>query len=348
MGSVPLTGADTTSGLPVLFDAVAVLCLLAGSFVVMFLNPANPVRVAVTLSTLLFVPGYAITLALFPAGSEEAERSRLGLTLPLVREGRTAALDGLERAGLSFGLSVVSLPVFALFLAAVDLPADAGTILAVVAGATVPLLGVGLIRRSRTPTAIRYAPSTATVRAGFDRLARGSSFDARLNVLLVLVAVSAVATLGFALAAPQDGHGYTQVNLLREDLSGDLSASNYPTDLTRNETAEVVLSVANQERDPSGYAVVVQRQDLVSSGAVTARSEIDRFRIDTEAGATKRVRHEFQVSAVGTDQRIAYLLYRDDAPAEPTLDSAYRNVYLWVDVRPVGNDTGLNATDTSP
>lgn len=348
MSSVPPTGEETTSGPPVVFDAVVVLCLLAVSFAVTLSNPANPVRVAVTLSTLFLIPGYAITLALFPAGSAEAEQSRFGSTLSPIREGRTAALDGPDRAGLSFGLSVVSLPAFALFLAATDLPTDAVTILAVVTAFTVPLLGVGLIRRSRTPSAIRYAPSIATARAGFDHLSRGSSFDARLNVLLVLVAVSAVATLGFALAAPQDGPEYTQVNLLTEDLSGDLSASRYPTDLTRNETAEVVLSVTNHERERTGYAVVVQRQELDADGAVTARSEVDRFRIDTEAGATKRVRHEFQASEVGTNQRIAYLLYRDNAPAEPSLDSAYRNVYLWVDVRPVGNDTGQNATDTSP
>jgi len=346
MISLPLTEEETTSGLPVLFDAVVVLSLLGVSFAVTLLDPANPVRVAVTLSTLLFVPGYAITLALFPAGSEEAGQSRFGPTRSPIREDQTAALDGLERAALSFGLSVVSLPVFALFLAATDLPTDAVTILAVVAAFTVPLLGVGLIRRSRTPIAIRYAPSTATVRAGFDHLSRGSSFDARLNVLLVLVAVSAVATLGFALAAPQDGPEYTQVSLLTEDLSGDLSASRYPTDMTRNETAEVVLSVTNHERERTRYAVVVQRQELNADGAVTARSEVDRFRIDTEAGATKRVQHEFQASEVGTDQRIAYLLYRDDAPAEPSIDSAYRNVYFWIDVRPVGNDTGLNATDT--
>lgn len=332
--------ADPRSALSLLGDVFVVVGAIVLAFAATVLPAAHPLRVLLTLPTLLLAPGYAITLAVFPGTGASDRRSEVDP----IREAsnRPAGLDGIERLALAFGLSVVSLPLIAMALAAGGFAYEATPVLIAVAVFTALVLAVGSARRFGTSPAFRYAPSARTLRTRLARFTDSSSADGVLNVVLLVVAVSAVASLGVAVSAPQDGSTYTQVSLLAEDTSGELSASGYPTNLTRNQVGDVVLSVTNREDRPTTYTVAVQLQQVGPDGGVVSRSELDRFSLDTDSGTTTRVRHEFRVPRVGDDQRVAYLLYRGDAPDDPTFESAYRKTYLWVDVRPLGT------SDTDP
>jgi uncharacterized membrane protein len=325
---------DIWNRLAMIGDAFVVACALALSVAVTTLSAGHPVRVLVTLPTLLLAPGYTATLAVFPGTEPSTDDSAIGRVRSM--PDRPAGLDGVERAALSFGLSVASLPLVAMGLALGDIGFDTMPVIGGVATLTAALLTVGLIRRYCAPPTFRYAPSPRALYTRIADLTAPGSTETMLNVALVLAAASAIATLGIAVSAPQDGASYTQVNLLTENVDGDRAAVDYPTNLTRNETGETRLEVVNHEDGPTPFTVVVRLQQVGAGGTVTARSELDRFEIDTEPETTTRVRHEFQISRVGEDQRVAYLLYRGDAPAEPAIDSAYRKVYLWVDVQPVG------------
>lgn len=335
--------ADSRAPLMLLGDVFVVVGAILLAFAATVLPAANPVRVLVTLPTFLLAPGYAVTLAVFPGTGASGRRSEANSIKEV--SSRPAGLDAIERIALAFGLSVVSLPAIAMVLAAGGIAYEATPVMIAVAVFTALLLAMGSARRFRTPAPLRYAPSARTLCSRLSRFTGSSSADGVLNAALLLVAVTAVASLGVALAAPQDGTAYTQVSLLTEDTSGELSASGYPTNLTRDESGEVVLSVVNHEDRPTSYAVVVQLQQVGPDGAVVSRSELDRFSLDTDPGTRTRVRHEFQVPRVGEDQRVAYLLYRGNAPDDPTLESAYRETYLWVDVRPLGtSNTDPSAT----
>jgi len=335
-------------GSPALLDALVVVVAIVLAFAATGLVPAHPVRVLVTMSTLLLVPGYVLTLAVFPAGGTVTTDTRFGKNILNRSAQDPAGLDTAERAALSFGLSVVVLPLLALCLAAFNVGIDATSVLTAVTAFTVPVLVAGLIRRARVPATIRYGPSLADLRSQMGFLNGPSTVDAALNVALVLVTIGAVASLGLALAMPQDGSSYTQVSLLTEDLSGELSATGYPTDLSRNQTGEIVLSVTNHENVPTEYAVAVQLQQIGPDGSVTDRSELDRFQIETQPEEQRHVRHEFRIRRPGESQRVVYLLYRGDAPVDPTIDSAYRNVYFWVDVNPMGSESGVGEGDSPP
>ena len=74
--------------------AVFWVCLAAAAIYLPVLS-ASPVRVAVALPMILFVPGYVLIAALFPSNRE---------------------IDGIERVALSFGLSIAVVPLIGLAL----------------------------------------------------------------------------------------------------------------------------------------------------------------------------------------------------------------------------------------
>lgn len=315
-------------------DLLLTAGLLGLSFALSILPPGHLLRVIVTLTALLIVPGYVGTLAVFPANRRSGHRSR-------DRDGRgrvgpnPAGLDLVERVALSFGLSVVLLPLFAMGLALFGLGYSPFNILGIVSLFTIPVGVVGLVRRYRTPSAIRYQPTGETIHRFVSQGLQQGSPETALNVVLVVVVISAMASLGLAIAAPQDGAAYTQVNLLSEGIDGNLTAADYPTNLTRGETGELVLVVTNREDETIRYSVVSQLQRVGEDGAVRERMELARFQRQVVPEESWHIRHEFNILWLGDELRVTYLVYRDGAPDNPTINNAYRAVYLWIDVKPI-------------
>lgn len=322
-------------------DAAALLGVLAAAAGAGLLPLAHPVRVVVTLVVLFFVPGYALTLAVFPAdGTRASERRFRGLG---ARATERAGVDGVERLALSFGLSVFVLPLVAFAVSLVELPYQYTAVGGAVGAVSLLALAVGLLRRRRVERASRYDPSLDAVFVLVSRMTRGHGLDVALNAVLAVAVVAALAGLGLGLAAPPEGDGFTEVSLLTEDLDGELSAANYPTELTRNETAELVLSVTNQERERVAYDVVVQLQNVDADGTVTDRSTLAFLENDVAPGDTWRARHDLQLFRAGENQRVVYLLYRGEQAADPTIANADRHVYFWTDVTAVGAGQGEGA-----
>ena len=317
-------------------DAVLVVGVLALAAGLSLLPPASPLRVLLALPALFLLPGYGLALAVFPARrTERRGRGSVREVAARAAGGGPAGLDVVERLALSFGLSVFLLPVLALALSLAGVAFTALTVLPAVGGFALAALGVGHYRRSRLPRNRRYLPTVGDAAAAVGMLGAGEGVDRALNVALVVAVVGASAGLGLGIAAPQDGSSFTQVSLLTEDLEGDLSASDYPTELAVDESAELVLSVQNREGEPTAYTAVVQVQQVGPNGSVTERTELTRFEREVLPGMTWRARHDLRIPTAGEDQRVIYLLYRGEAPAEPTLENAYRHVYFWTDVSPV-------------
>jgi len=52
-----------------------------------------------------------------------------------------------------------------------------------------------------------------------------------------------------------------------------------------------------------------------------------------EAERVNLVDGESATAFEGSDRRVKFLLYRNEVPAQPTADNAYRDLHLWVEVR---------------
>jgi uncharacterized membrane protein len=320
----------------VVADVAAVILYAAiASTVILSLPPGSTVRALVALPLVFFFPGYAIVAALYPGRSVRAEElgaSRLNLFNQSLRGMR---LGWQTRLALAVGISVAILPVLAVALSLVGIqPSPLIRTLVLDAVLFVGML-VALWRRYKLAERDRFR---VPYRAWLDRLSsvvHNQPMSSQLFIVaLLLLSIVSVVGLGSALVTDQSAESYTNFMVLTES-DGEFVAGDYPTELTAGETESFVVKVANHERQQYSYTVVPVVQRVEPGGeTVTVReqTQLESFRAQVQPGETQYVSHEVSPSMQGESIRLVYLLYRGDAPANPTIESSYRHVHLWLNV----------------
>jgi uncharacterized membrane protein len=162
---------------------------------------------------------------------------------------------------------------------------------------------------------------------------RPASGVGALHVLLVLGLLVSGTGIGYAAMSAERGEQFTEFALVAESDSGELVASEYPSQIPLGSSATVQVTIGNQEGRDLNYTVVVIAQ-RIENGTVLSTARLDRFRTRVAAGETVTRPHEVSPSLVGEDVRVSYLLYRGEAPVEanPRPENAYRRTHIWVDV----------------
>ena len=330
-------------------DLVAVIGLVAIVNLAVFL-PAGEgavgavVRVVLGSVFVLFVPGYVLLAALFPErGRSPTDDDRDGLTDDWVslfdkpREQRT--IDGLERAALAFALSIALVPLLVLGLTLAQYAFALVPMTVLLTAWTVALALIAAVRRWRLPSRQRFRVPFGDVVAARTQLtaAADSRFEAVLNVGVVAVVLLALATSAYAVAVPPDGERYTEFYVSTENGEGDLSFSDYPERFRPGEAEPITVGVENYEGESVDYSVVVQLQRVAgdaNDSTVTRRVPVDRFSTSVGPNETRHVGRNLTVPdrLTGESLRLQFLLYEGPVPDQPTADTAYRSVYLWVDV----------------
>lgn len=336
--------------LPADLAATAILVVVINLVVFVPIINDTPLRVPFGLAFVLFVPGYALIAALFPEAGEsptveEDESDDEGWLSSRQRSG----IDGIERVALSFGLSIAVVPLIGLALNFTPWGIRLTPIMVATSGFTLVLVAVAAYRRWELPAEERFrVPYRAWMARGKQEVFEPDGrLDAALNVALALSILLAVGALGFAVMFPPDGERFTQFYVLTEEDDGELVAANYPEQVALGEEFGLVVGVDNQEHESVEYTVVVQLQqvdfELDSDGNVTNATveeyiEVDRFSVTLEHNQTYH--HDWRASIsegayVGDDRRLQFLLYRgdpSDVPDTPTVENAYRDLQLWMNV----------------
>jgi len=297
----------------VLFAVTAVEVLPAGS----------TVRFVIALPTLVFLPGYACLAVLFPGTAESTDSRWTGLN---------RGLDTVERAGLSFGLSVAIVPLVLLAVGAVR-PLTLDVVLGSIAALTLLLTQGALLRRLRLPPGERYGNDLlTTARTAYDRAFADRDVAGRAaTVLLVVGLVVGAGSVTVAVANPPDANAFTEFYVGTETEDGDVVASGYPDEIGVDESTTLTFGVENHEQASQEYVVVVQLQ-RVEDGDVVARDRLGAFDETVPAGGTWQRATELSPDRTGDDLRVTYLLYRGEPPAEPTTENAYRSLHVWIEV----------------
>ncbi|WP_135825289.1 DUF1616 domain-containing protein [Halorussus ruber] len=292
-------------------------------------------RVLFGLPFALFLPGYAITAALFPAAaSEETGEVRVGRNLlPQPHEGVTI----LERAVFSVGVSITVVPLVGLALNFSPWPISFGTLLLSVGGLTVGTALYGAVRRWRLPPDERFAvPYDEWSDAARAELFESSStLETALNAIIVLSMLVAVGSGAYATLGPSAEQTFTEFYLLGENDEGELVADGYPTTFGPSENATFVVGIGNHERETVEYSVVARLQRTTADNgtrSVVESQRLDQFRVEVPANETVQRRHTVSPRLTGERLRLQYLLYRGAPPENPTAESAYRSVHVWVNV----------------
>lgn len=134
-------------------------------------------------------------------------------------------------------------------------------------------------------------------------------WDRLLSIILIIIIMGALGSLGYIIATPGVGEGFTELYIL--GLSGEVA--DYPEELKVGEVGEVTAVIVNYEREVVSYGIEV-RIDGVNNNQVEA--------ITLEHGEEQEVIVSFTPHIAGDSQKVEFLLYKD-GDAEPYFEPVY-------------------------
>jgi len=307
-------------------DLLLVVAALAITVLSVVVDVSSIVRAPLALLLVFFIPGYALTMALFPVGD-------LALPAGLVRTTKGDGITVLDRIILSVGLSIGIVILVGVAVNALGIPLATGPLLSALTIVTAGLLPASFYRRMQTVPHKRFVPFPE---GSFDRLSRWIGNIDTLGVVLVVSVLFAGGAV--AVSAGMDGGSgaTTEFYFLTADGNGSLQADDYPTEFTRGEGQPLSVAVGNHEGRTATYTVVGQlqrAQQVHNSTVVQERQQIHSSAMTVSADET-RTRNMTVTPTETGEYRLTYLLYLDDPPASPTEENAYREIHLWIEVEP--------------
>jgi uncharacterized membrane protein len=248
------------------------------------------IRSILGLILILFIPGYSLIAALFPKKMD---------------------LDGIERAALSFGLSVVVTPLIGLALNYTPWGIRLTPILMSLSAFTIIMVFIALIRRWRTDEENRFSVSFSLkpVREHFRGESRGSKI---LSIILIISIILAVSATIYIVVKPHQGEKFTEFYILGENGK----AADYPTNMTVGETGNVTIGIVNHEYRTVDYTLVVESNNTT----------LMEKNVTLDKGAKVEIPYNFTVGSAG-QKEIKFLLYK-----LPDNETSYRDLHLWVTV----------------
>lgn len=280
-------------------------------------EPGSAIRLLLVLPLAFFIPGYFATMALFPEAHHSVSGGYRWLTLGMA-----------ERLALSFGLSTVVLPLYALGAWGFG-PTTPELGVAHLGVLTLGLAAIALVRLNRTPIEHRYRPDITGAMA--DSLATVRSYPRghQLAMLvLVLAVVSAGGMFAIALAMPQDGETFTEFLVGTETPDGDFVLSGYPESIASDEAAEYQLLIRNHESQALTYVIHIELHRL-EGGEVIERETMDELEVTLGDGESTRLDTAIRPTMHGDGLRLTFSLYTATGSIDGEPD---QRLHLWVDV----------------
>ena len=272
---------------------MATITLLTVAFVI--IPPLNKtfIRTILGILLVLFIPGYTLIAALFP---------------------KWVDLDGIERAALSFGLSIAVTPLIGLALNYTPWGIRLDPILISLTIFTLAMCTIAFLRRRKLPDEEKYFVPFG----GFFKDIR-KSFQAEsgteriLSIILVISIILAISTTAYIIVKPKEGEKFTEFYI----LGPDGKASNYPTNLTTGQNGSVIIGVVNHEYTTTDYLLMVKVNN----------STLKNETLTLTSGQKMEIPFNFTAGSTG-QKKMEFLLYK-----LPNNETSYRNLHLWLNVK---------------
>ena len=257
--------------------------------IIIIFIPSLVTRIILGLPFLLFFPGYSLILALFP------KKDQIG---------------NIERVALSFGLSIVIVPLIGLILNYTPLGITLESTLYSVTGFIFVVSFIAWLRLRRPDDFERFSIEFQVKLPSWGE----SKWDKALSAILIVFILAAIGVLGYILATPRAGEKFTEFYVL--GLEGQ--AADYPTEISVGDEASVILGIVNHESETLNYRI-----ETVVDG--TIYNEVRPLTLDNDEKWEDIV--TFSADKSGNNQRVEFLLFKDNQT------EVYRSLHLWVDVR---------------
>jgi uncharacterized membrane protein/LysM repeat protein len=282
---------------------IAAACALATVAVVLLVPALGPIRIVLGLPFVLLLPGYVLVAALYP---------------------RKGDLDSIERAALSFGLSIAIVPLIGLALNYSPWGIRLNPILAFVSLFIVMGAGAAVYSRRTVPAEEAFAINVS--------LPRWSQVGL-IRIAAVLIVVLCSVGFGMAAAFLATSRGNSERFTEFYILGPGGRAEGYPRTLELGDSLTVILGVVNREGEDAGYRI-----EATVGGK--AAGPTDSLRL--EDGQRWEEPVTLAPNQAGNSQEVEFLLYKDG------VDEAYRDVHLWVDVEGPPAEALVNEAPSQP
>lgn len=313
-----------------------IVCLLASIFLLalVFFPLDNTLRIIFGLPFILFIPGYVLVFALFPA--KKTDRG----------------IDTLERIVLSFGLSIAVVPLIGLALNYTPWGIRLQPILFSVFFFILIIGLFGVYRWKKIDPEERFIISP-TLRFPKEE----NRVDRALTIILIIAIIIVIASLIYIIMTPKTGETFTELYL----LGSTGKATGYPRNLTINETATVTIGVANHENQVIDYTIEVwlinqttitntqtgvnetQYNQMWYLGTITTTLPHQQIKIEGNWQPQWTYNYTFIIEKPG-EYKLAFLLFTTPSAATyetqtdyheiaaQKINSAYLENHLWITV----------------
>jgi uncharacterized membrane protein len=298
------------------------------------LSMDTTVRTLLGLPFILFIPGYVLVFALFPA--KKTDRG----------------IDTLERLALSFGLSIAVVPLIGLALNYTPWGIRLQPILFSIFFFILIIGLAGIYRWKKTDPEERFIISLQL------RLPKQeNNIDRALTIILAIAILIVIASLIYVIMMPKTGETFTEFYL----LGPTGKAEGYPRNLTINQTATVTIGIANHEQRLIEYIIEVwlinqttitnnqtganetQYNQMWYLDTITTTLPHQEINIEEPWQPQWTYNYTFAVDTPG-EFKLAFLLFTTPiAPyathtdyheiADEKISSAYRENHLWITIR---------------
>ncbi len=251
------------------------------------------------LPLVLFLPGYALIAALFPAKSD---------------------LDGIERTALSFGLSIAIVPLIGLVLNYTPFGIRLLPVLVCLSIFIFIMCWLAYIRRASLPEteAFEISFSAAALSLKNEILEKSESkLDRALTIILILSILMSVATLEYVILTPKEGEHFTEFYVLGPQGIAD----NYTTDYTLGQSGTMIVGIVNHEYRPVNYTMQVRLENQL----LPLPENLQHITLDHNETWEETV--TFTPPMVGQNMKLEFLLFNETDKTTP-----YRDLHLWINV----------------
>ena len=275
------------------------------------LSSDNIVRAVISLPFILFFPGYALTVTLFP------ERK---------------SLKPIERIGLSFGFSISVIVLLGIGLNYTPFGIRLYPILWFIILFNILFCTIGTYRRTKSNNPFVPFKLNAVVPTINKQFKTGTKYDKLLTVALTALIILSVIVLVYMAATPKSAESYSEFYI----LGPNGKAIDYPENLTVNQSGEVILGIANHEGYTVNYSVEVWVSNMTQTNNITVLNELlymGSFSINLESISaspdsnwTKQWEMSYNISIpIPGEYKIWFILLENEIPFQGTMYEDYVN-----------------------
>ena len=302
-------------------DLILVLIWVAANIIAIYLTILNAtwVRLVLSFPTMLFIPGYCLTAALFPKKSD---------------------INLLERIALSIGLSIAVVPLIGFVLNFTTWGIRLNPIVISLTFFTLLMVFIAAYRRALLPIGERFRiPFSEIVSAIRQEIfpTESNRGERILIAALILAILIAIMTTIFVINFPRESGQFTEFFILGENRT----TTYYPDLIIPGQNYPMFIGVGNHEYRNMNYTIEtwmirMEFDNVTNSSAISVMDPGEWLVIPLAHNETTIIPYNLSVKRTGYN-RVEFLLFENNVPGlEVTggnrINASYRNLHLGITV----------------